>query len=214
MSSDTWPIEGNTINKSPDNFSISGDEYAGYTLESAQFQIEEGGSYRDLKDTETKFDKSSNYRVIAVLKAKDYATFADSVKGDFNGTGKTLKCETSDDGKACTITRTCMVYDPIYTYPASDPNQHINSITIYRNDPAAEESYEDSRFSPDGNTKLCGAKGAYSWYEVPYVGSTSSIKDLTKDDKFESGKVYRLLYNLNCLDGYRFGEGFTVSQAA
>ena len=211
VSSDTWPIEGNTIDNGKDNFSIGGEEYAGYTLESAKFQIEEGSSYRDLKDTEAKFDKSSHYRVIAVLKAKDYAVFADSVKGDFNGTGTTLKCEVSDDGKTCTVTRTCKVYDPVYTCSTDNPSSHINDVTIYRKDPAEGEAYENSKFSPDGKTNLCGAKGTYSWCEVPYVGSTSSVKNLSENDKFESGKVYLLIYELSYSGDYRFGEGFTVS---
>ena len=223
VSSDTWPIEGNTINKSSDNFSIGGDGYVGYTLESAKFQIKKNESWTDLTEDETKFSKSNDYCVIAVLKAKDYAAFAKSVKGDFNGTGKTVECAISDNGKTCTITRTCKVYDPIYTYEVGDTTKRTNGVGIYRPDPKAGEMRVLGEFAPTaGQVKLAGAKATVGWYEVPYVGSTTQIKQMGENDKFEEGKAYLSTLSLSYLDassgeknngiaGYRFGEGFTVS---
>ena len=118
VKSATWPIDGNTIRKDADNFYLNdyfSDGSYPYTLKSARFQIKDGDSYRDLRDGETIFSGYNNYRVIAELEAKDYATFADSVTGDFNGTSGT-ECQTSNGGKTCTVTRTCAVYDRIYTY--------------------------------------------------------------------------------------------------
>ena len=58
---------------------------------------------------------------------------------------------------------------------------------------------------------LVGVNGGYSWYEVPCVGSTESLKKLTSTDRFEAGKVYWYSLTLRNADGYRFGDGFTVS---
>ena len=213
VKSATWPIDGNTICKDADNFtlySILNEGRIPYTLKSARFQIEDGDSYRDLKDEETIFSESRNYRVIAELEAKDYASFADSVTGDFNGTSGT-ECQTSDGGKACTVTRTCAVYDPVYTYSTDDPNTHINSVTIHQNDPQPGEKYADGVYAPAGSrTMLVGVNGSYSWHEVPCVGSTEGIKKLTNTDTFEAGKVYWYSLTLRNADGYRFGDGFTV----
>ncbi len=213
VKSATWPIDGNTIRKDADNFtlySILNEGRIPYTLKSARFQIKDGESYRDLKDEETIFSESRNYRVIAELEAKDYASFADSVTGDFNGTSGT-ECQTSDGGKACTVTRTCAVYDPVYTYSTDDPNTHINSVTIHQNDPQPGEKYADGVYAPAGSrTMLVGVNGSYSWHEVPCVGSTEGIKKLTNTDTFEAGKVYWYSLTLRNADGYRFGDGFTV----
>lgn len=116
VKSATWPIDGNTIRKDADNFtlySILNEGRIPYTLQSARFQIKDGDSYRDLNEDETKFSSYRDYRVIAEMEAKDYASFADSVTGDFNGTSGT-ECQTSNGGKACTVTRTCAVYEPAY----------------------------------------------------------------------------------------------------
>ena len=165
VDSATWPIEGNTINKNADNFSIDGAEYAGYTLESAQFQIKKNGSWTDLAEGDDKFSKNNDYRVIAVLKAKDYAVFADSVKGDFNGAGTTLKCEVSEDDKTCTVTRTCAVYDPIYTYKVDDATKRTNGVDIYRPDPTAGGKRVLGEFAPmAGQVKLAGAEANVGWY--------------------------------------------------
>ena len=213
VKSATWPIDGNTIRKDADNFtlySILNEGRIPYTLKSARFQIKDGESYRDLRDEETIFSEYSNYRVIAELEAKDYASFADSVTGDFNGTSGT-ECQTSDGGKACTVTRTCAVYDPVYTYSTDDPNTHINSVTIHQNDPQPGEKYADGVYAPAGSrTMLVGVNGSYSWHEVPCVGSTEGIKKLTNTDTFEAGKVYWYSLTLRNADGYRFGDGFTV----
>ncbi len=214
VKSATWPIDGNTIRKDTDNFtfySILNEGRIPYTLKSARFQIKDGESYRDLRDEETIFSEYSNYRVIAELEAKDYASFADIVTGDFNGTSGT-ECQISDDGKTCTVTRTCAVYDPVYTYNTDDPNTHINSITIHQNDPQPGEKYADGVYAPAGSrTKLVGVNGGYAWYEVPCVGSTEGIKKLTNTDTFEAGKVYWYSLTLRNADGYRFGDGFTIS---
>ena len=213
VKSATWPIDGNTIRKDAGNFtlySILNEGRIPYTLKSARFQIEDGESYRDLKDEETIFSESRNYRVIAELEAKDYASFADIVTGDFNGTSGT-ECQTSDGGKACTVTRTCAVYEPVYTYNTDDPNTHINSVTIHQNDPQPGEKYADGVYAPAGSrTMLVGVNGNYSWYEVPCVGSTEGIKKLTNTDTFEAGKVYWYSLTLRNADGFRFGDGFTV----
>ena len=106
VESATWPIDGSTIDKSADNFSfgsVYNTDLCPYTLESAQFQIKDGESYRDLKENETEFSGFSKYRVIAVLNAKGYATFTDPVTGDFNGTSG-VNCEISEDKKTCTVT--------------------------------------------------------------------------------------------------------------
>ena len=214
VKSATWPIDGNPIPKDADNFYLNdyfSDGSYPYTLESAKFQIEDGGSYRDLRDGETTFSGYENYRVIAELEAKSYAAFADTVTGDFNGTSGT-ECQTSNGGKTCTVTRTCAVYDPVYTYNTDDPNTHINSVTIHQNDPRDGEGYADGVYAPDGSrTMLVGVKGGYAWYEVPCVGSTESLKKLTSTDQFEAGKVYWYSLTLRNADGYRFGDGFTVS---
>ncbi len=211
VESDTWPIDGNTIRKDAENFSIDA-EYLGYTLESARFQIKDaGGEYRDLNGNETRFSGYSDYRVIAVLKARDYASFADSVTGDFNGKSG-VTCEISDGGKTCTVTRGCAVYDPVYTYPANNPNNHINGVDIYRPDPKAGEKRVLGEFAPTaGQVRLAGANANTGWYEVPYVGSTTRLKTLGADDTFEAGKIYLSTLRLSNQDGYRFGEGFTVS---
>ena len=214
VKSATWPIDGNAIRKDADNFtlySILNEGRIPYTLKSARFQIKDGESYRDLNENETKFSSYSNYRVIAELEAKDYASFADTVTGDFNGTSGT-ECQTSDDGKACTVTRTCAVYDPIYTYNIDDPDTPINSVTIHQNDPQPGETYADSVYAPTGSTTmLVGVNKSYSWYEVPCVGSTESLKKLTTGDTFEEGKVYWYSLTLRNADGYRFDDNFTVS---
>ena len=91
VKSATWPIDGNTIDKSSTNFSFdnSFSGYLAYTLQSAEFQISTDGgtSYNSLAASDTAFDNTKKYRVQAVLTAKDGATFASSVTGDFNGTG-------------------------------------------------------------------------------------------------------------------------------
>ncbi len=220
VKSATWPIDGNTIRKDADNFYLNdyfSDGSYPYTLKSAQFQIKDGDSYRDLRDEETIFSGYNNYRVIAELEAKDYATFADSVTGDFNGTSGT-ECQTSNGGKTCTVTRTCAVYDRIYTYSDNEPDNHINSVTIHQNDPQPGKKYADGEYAPSGGskTKLVGidtGTSYYSWDEVPCVGSTESLKKLTTADAFEAGKVYWYRLTLRNADSYRFGDGFTVSFA-
>ena len=218
VKSATWPIDGNPIRKDADNFYLNDYFSEGsypYTLESAKFQIEDGGSYRDLRDGETTFSGYENYRVIAELEAKSYAAFADTVTGDFNGEDG-VSCEVSENKKTCTVTRTCAVYDRIYTYPVNDPNNHINSVTIHQNDPRPGEKYADGEYAPSNGikTKLVGIDtetSYYSWDEVPCVGSTESLKKLTSTDQFEAGKVYWYSLTLRNADGYRFGDGFTVS---
>ena len=222
VDSGTWPIEGNTINKSADNFSIDA-EYMGCTLASAQFQVWDSNGYRDLSENETVFRKANGgYRVIAVLKAKSYAAFAASVTGDFNGTSG-VNCEISEDGTTCTMTRTCEVYDPIYTYKVDDATKRTNGVDIYRPDPTAGGKRVLGEFAPTaGQVKLAGAEANVGWYEVPYVGSTTQIKRMGENDTFEEGKVYLSTLSLSYLNandweknngiaGYRFGEGFTVS---
>ena len=214
VKSAAWPIDGNTIRKDADNFYLndyfSNGSYP-YTLESAKFQIKKNGSWQDLTDADTTFNGEKEYRVIAELEAKSYATFADSVTGDFNGTSGT-ECQTSDGGKVCTVTRTCAVYKPVYTYNTDDPNNHINSVTIHQDDPQLGEKYADGVYAPAGSrTMLVGVNGSYSWYEVPCVGSTEGIKKLTNTDTFEAGKVYWYSLTLRNADGYRFGDGFTIS---
>ena len=214
VKSATWPIDGNPIPKDADNFYL--DDYFSdgsypYTLESAKFQIQENGSWRDLTDADTAFNGEENYRVIAELEAKDYAAFAATVTGDFNGTSGT-ECQTSNGDKTCTVTRTCAVYDPVYTYNTDDPNTHINSVTIHQDDPQPGEGYADGVYAPAGSrTMLVGVNGSYAWYEVPCVGSTESLKKLTNTDTFEAGKVYWYSLMLRNADGCRFGDGFTVS---
>ena len=218
VKSATWPIDGNTIRKDADNFYLNdyfSDGSYPYTLKSAQFQIKDGDSYRDLRDEETIFSGYNNYRVIAELEAKDYATFADSVTGDFNGTSGT-ECQTSNGGKTCTVTRTCAVYDRAYTYSDNEPDNHINSVTIHQNDPQSGKKYADGEYAPSGGskTKLVGidtGTSYYSWDEVPCVGSTESLKKLTTADAFEADKVYWYRLTLRNADGYRFGDGFTIS---
>ena len=214
VKSATWPIDGNPIPEDEDNFYLSdyfSDGSYPYTLESAKFQIKENGSWRDLTKADARFNGEKEYRVIAELEAKDYASFADTVTGDFNGTSGT-ECQTSNGGKACTVTRTCAVYEPVYTYNTDDPNTHINSVTIHQNDPQPGEKYADGVYAPAGSrTKLVGVNRGYAWYEVPCVGSTEGIKKLTNTDTFEAGKVYWYSLTLRNADGYRFGDGFTVS---
>ena len=221
VKSATWPIDGNTIRKDADSFYLNdyfSDGSYPYTLKSAQFQIKDGESYRDLHENETIFSSYSSYRVIAELVAKDYASFADSVTGDFNGTSG-AECQTSDGGKTCTVTRTCAVYDRIYTYSVNEPDNHINSVTIHQNDPQPGETYADGEYAPSNGskTKLVGidtGTSYYSWDEVPCVGSTESLKRLSANDIFEDGKVYLYTMRLNYYrDNYRFGDGFTVSFA-
>ena len=217
VESDTWPIDGNTIRKDADNFtlySILNEGRIPYTLKSARFQIKDGDSYRDLRDEETRFSGHNNYRVIAELEAKDYASFADSVTGNFNGTSGT-ECQTSNGGKTCTVTRTCAVYNRIYTYSVAESDNHINSVTIHQNDPQPGETYADGEYAPSGGskTKLVGidtGTSYYSWDEVPCVGSTESLKRLSANDVFEDGKVYLYTMRLNYYKDYRFGDGFTV----
>ena len=217
VKSATWPIDGNTIRKDADNFYLNdyfSDGSYPYTLKSAQFQIKDGDSYRDLRDEETIFSGYNNYRVIAELEAKDYATFADSVTGDFNGTSGT-ECQTSNGGKTCTVTRTCAVYNRIYTYSVAESDNHVNSVTIHQNDPQPGETYADGEYAPSGGskTKLVGidtGTSYYSWDEVPCVGSTESLKRLSANDVFEDGKVYLYTMRLNYYKDYRFGDGFTV----
>ena len=209
----TWPIDGNPIRKDPENFT-GGGVYVGYTLESAQFQIKDiNGGWRALNGDETKFNKYSEYRVTAVLKAQSYATFASGVTGDFNGTSGT-ECAITDSNRTCIVTRTCAVYEPVYTFPAGDPGSQINGVTIYRDDPVEGKSYADDAFSPDGESiRLSGATETYEWHEVSCVGSIRSLKKLTKDDTFEAGKVYYALMWLRA-DGNnnrRFDDEFTVS---
>ena len=78
---------------------------------------------------------------MAVLQARAGARFAETVTGDFNGTSG-VTCTVSPDGKTCTVTRNCAVYDPICTYPAADPTASVNGVTLYRNDPVAGQPYE------------------------------------------------------------------------
>ena len=218
VKSATWPIDGNTIRKDVDNFtlySILNEGRIPYTLQSAKFQIQynKSGEYHDLTDADDTFSKKNNYRVIAELKAKDYASFADTVTGDFNGTDG-VSCEISEDKKTCTVTRTCAVYMPIYTHSDSEPDIHINGITLCRDDPKAGETYDDIYLAPTGSTnRFTGGEGSHWWSEVPCVGSTQHLKKLKAGDRFEDGKVYYSYVELKCKDGYRFGDGFTVSFA-
>ena len=215
VKSATWPIDGNPIPKDAGNFYLNdyfSDGSYPYTLESARFQIEDGDSYRDLNENETEFSRYSSYRVIAELEAKDYASFADRVTGYFNGEDG-VSCEVSENKKTCTVTRTCAVYDRIYTYSVNEPDNHINSVTIHQDDPRDGEGYADGVYAPSNGskTKLVGVNGSYAWYEVPCVGSTESLKKLTSTDRFEAGKVYWYSLTLRNADGCRFGDGFTVS---
>ena len=222
VKSATWPIDGNPIPKDAGNFYLNdyfSDGSYPYTLESAKFQIEDGGSYRDLNENETEFSRYSSYRVIAELEAKGYASFADSVTGDFNGEDG-VSCEVSENKKTCTVTRTCAVYDRIYTYSVNEPYNHINSVTIHQDDPQPGKGYADGEYAPSNGskTKLVGIDtdtSYYSWDEVPCVGSTESLKRLSANDIFEDGKVYLYTMRLNYYrgDNYRFGDGFTVSFA-
>ena len=217
VKSSTWPIDGNAIRKDADNFTLYNILNEGripYTLKSARFQIKKNGSWRDLTDADTTFNGEEEYRVIAELEAKDYASFTDSVTGDFNGRSGT-ECQTSNGGKACTVTRTCAVYEPVYTYNTDDPNTHINSVTIHQNNPQPGEKYADGVYAPSGGstTALVGVNRGDFWYEVPCVGSTEGIKKLTNTDTFEAGKVYWYSLTLRNADNYRFGDGFTVSFA-
>ena len=214
VKSATWPIDGNPIPKDADNFYL--DDYFSdgsypYTLESARFQIEDGDSYRDLKDEETIFSGYNDYRVIAELEAKDYASFADSVTGDFNGTSGT-ECQTSNGGKTCTVTRTCAVYDRAYTYYTDKPNDLINGVDFYLPDPKAGEKCELGKFADTARGRGIGGAST-ECHEVPCVGSTESLKKLTTADAFEADKVYWYRLTLRNADGYRFGDGFTVSFA-
>ena len=215
------PIDGDPIPKDADNFYLNdyfSDGSYPYTLKSARFQIEDGDSYRDLRDEETRFSGHNNYRVIAELEAKSYATFADNVTGDFNGTDG-VSCEISADRKTCTVTRNCTVYDRVYTYSVAEPDNRINSVTIHQDDPQPGEKYADGEYAPSNRikTKLVGidtGTSYYSWDEVPCVGSTESLKRLSANDVFEDGKVYLYTMRLNYYkDKYRFGDGFTVSFA-
>ena len=214
VESDTWPIDGNTIRKDEGNFTLNevyGAERYPYTLKSAKFQIEENDAWRDLTDSETIFSKSGNYRVTAVLWAKSYAAFAGTVAGDFNGT-KGTECEITDNGTTCIVTRSCAVYDSIYTYNVNTPYQHVNGVDVYRPDPAAGQPCELGEFAPTaGQVKLRGGDANTGWYEVPCVGSTTKLKTLKAGDAFEADKVYLSTVTLSNLDDYRFGEGFTVS---
>ena len=212
VKSATWPIDGNSIDKRPANFSFdnSFSGYLAYTLQSAEFQIKDGDTYRSLRDDETTFSSSNHYRVQAVLKAKDGATFANTVTGDFSGTGG-VECVITDGGKTCTVTRTCAVYDQIYTYTTND-STHVNGATIHLPNPAAGQTYSLGSFGPTNDTgHLWGASDSAAWYEVPYVGSNRNIKQLSSSDTFESGKVYRLDVRLKNWDDWRFAEGFTIS---
>ena len=214
VKSATWPIDGNTIRKDADNFYLNdyfSDGSYPYTLKSAQFQIKDGDSYRDLRDEETIFSGYNNYRVIAELEAKDYATFADSVTGDFNGTSGT-ECQTSNGGKTCTVTRTCAVYDRAYTYYTDKPNDLINGVDFYLPDPKAGEKCELGKFADTARGRGIGGAST-ECQEVPCVGSTESLKKLTTADAFEADKVYWYRLTLRNADGYRFGDGFTVSFA-
>ena len=214
VKSATWPIDGNTIRKDADNFYLNdyfSDGSYPYTLKSAQFQIKDGDSYRDLRDEETIFSGYNNYRVIAELEAKDYATFADSVTGDFNGTSGT-ECQTSNGGKTCTVTRTCAVYDRAYTYYTDKPNDLINGVDFYLPDPKAGEKCELGKFADTARGRGIGGAST-ECHEVPCVGSTESLKKLTTADAFEADKVYWYRLTLRNADGYRFGDGFTVSFA-
>ena len=214
VKSATWPIDGNTIRKDADNFYLNdyfSDGSYPYTLKSAQFQIMDGDSYRDLRDEETIFSGYNNYRVIAELEAKDYATFADSVTGDFNGTSGT-ECQTSNGGKTCTVTRTCAVYDRAYTYYTDKPNDLINGVDFYLPDPKAGEKCELGKFADTARGRGIGGAST-ECHEVPCVGSTESLKKLTTADAFEADKVYWYRLTLRNADGYRFGDGFTVSFA-
>ena len=214
VKSATWPIDGNTIRKDADNFYLNdyfSDGSYPYTLKSAQFQIKDGDSYRDLRDEETIFSGYNNYRVIAELEAKDYATFADSVTGDFNGTSGT-ECQTSNGGKTCTVTRTCAVYDRAYTYYTDKPNDLINGVDFYLPDPKAGEKCELGKFADTARGRGIGGAST-ECHEVPCVGSTESLKKLTTADAFEADKVYWYRLTLRHADGYRFGDGFTVSFA-
>ena len=214
VESDTWPIDGNTIRKDAGNFTLNevyGAERYPYTLKSAKFQIEENDAWRDLTDREILFSGAGNYRVTAVLRAKSYAAFADTVAGDFNGT-KGTECEITDDGTTCIVTRSCAVYDSIYTYNVNTPYQHVNGVDVYRPDPAAGQPCELGEFAPTaGQVKLRGGDANTGWYEVPCVGSTTKLKTLKAGDAFEADKVYLSTVTLSNLDDYRFGEGFTVS---
>ncbi|MGN0968392.1 MAG: S-layer homology domain-containing protein [Oscillospiraceae bacterium] len=215
VKSATWPIHGNPIDKSPENFYFDNYsfEHLAYTLESAEFQIstDGGASYNSLTALDTTFDTAKKYRVQAVLKAKDGATFASSVTGDFSGDGGVV-CEVSADGKTCTVTRTCEVYNAVYSYKDSAPLTYVNGVTVHLPNPTAGQTYSLGSFGPTDDTGyLCGADAYVSWYEVPYVGSTGNIRRLTSGNTFESGKVYRMDVDFENRDGYRFAEGFTIS---
>ena len=211
VKSATWPIDGNTIRKDADNFYLNDYFSEGsypYTLKSARFQIQENGIWRDLTNADTTFSDEEEYRVIAELEAKSYAAFADTVTGDFNGTSGT-ECQTSDDGKTCTVTRTCAVYNRAYTYYTDKPTDLINGVDFYLPDPKAGEKRELGKFADTARGRGIGSAST-KCHEVPCVGSTESLRELKDTDTFESGKVYWYSLTLRNADGYRFGDGFTV----
>lgn len=210
VSSRTWPIEYNPIDKSPENFYLSS-SHSAYTLQFAEFQkLDYGtGAYRSLSETETTFllGQYHKYRVQAVLKAMDGAVFGDNVSGSFNGTSGTV-CEVSDDGKTCTVTRSCAVYYRIESYD-DNTESWINGATIQIPTPVVGETPSRGQLAVE--LELYGTSLAADWYEVPYPGSTYLGNRMDVTDTFMSGKVY--LYRLKLVneDDYRFADGFTTT---
>lgn len=160
--------------------------FGGFILTDAQWQVSDSynGEYAPITDPDSVFDITKYYRVVATLSAQEGYSFTSDViatiESDEEGTAVT-----SDDGKTLTAT-----FDISVTNAFAKTGDKFKIPT-----PVAGETLSTPYHwcqKGNGNYRFFA-----DWYEVPYVGSTQQIKELTyNEDTFEEGKTYYLIAEL------------------
>ena len=208
VNSKTWPINGNVIHTETDNFYLTYDEHffkyyncTPYTLESVKWQVNanKAGAWTDVDTTTPQtFSNANGYRIVAVLKALPGCSFNSAVTGSINGAGNVEEVVSTSTNDTLTLTRTCAVYNAVtcgdawVTTPADGGTPTVSVQS------------------------LAGATSEIAWYEAPFVGSDTYVKELASGDTFATGKVYKLVLTLsatnpNSAGGYNFLDDFSLS---
>ena len=220
-----WPVRGMTIPKDQRNFTVSS-EY--YTLTVAKWQRNIGtgaGSWNDLTGDHQadRIFLQTRYRIYAEVSVKEpWARFGATVTESINGTAGTYGT-VEDDGETCVLTREVAVYDAVYAYPDGDTSGEpdYTGVPLSINTPGAGAQVVLPKFGKTPQwERVSGLYSYATWYEVPRVGSTYTLKRLTAvspsegtgGDHFEAGKVYRLQVQFRSERYYSGGELITFRE--